>query len=75
MSLMKYLQNHAESFPEVQDISEKLTPYLPNNELTQNFHYTCPGGKVTAAMELGYIEGPNGRAVIYGDGNVHWKDH
>ena len=75
LGILMYSQDYDESFPEAQDINNKIDPYLKNMDLTQNFHYTYTSGKVSSTTELGYVDGPNGRAVIYGDGSVRWRDN
>jgi len=55
-----------------------VEPYLKNQDLMDGFNYTPPGLlNVTqlgnpAATAIGYVEGPDGRAVAYADGHVVW---
>lgn len=59
------------------DWKSKLDPYVKNMTLMDGFVYTFPGGNASqiqspADTQLGYIEGPGGRAVAYVDGHVKW---
>ncbi|HVT14513.1 MAG TPA: hypothetical protein VHE55_19790 [Fimbriimonadaceae bacterium] len=59
------------------DMSDILGPYARNASIFEGFTYTYSGGstngmKDPAHTELGYTQGPGGRAVIYGDGHVQW---
>ena len=55
----------------------QLEPYLKDSTLTDGFTYTFTGGNSASIAEpantqLGYIDGPGGRAVAYSDGHVRW---
>lgn len=59
------------------DWMEALYPYTKNRQLLDGFVYTFGGGNLTdikdpSTTELGYKEGPGGRAVAYADGHVKW---
>lgn len=59
------------------DWMEALYPYTKNRQMMDGFVYTFGGGNLTdikdpATTELGYKEGPGGRAVAYADGHVKW---
>jgi len=59
--------------------TDQIDPYIKNTELLNGFVYTFGGGNLTelrnpADTELGYVTGKGGRAVIYADGHVVWKD-
>lgn len=61
------------------DIKEALGPYLKNNELLDGFVYTFSGGNAADIKEpantiIGYTVGPGGKAIVYADGHVKWKD-
>jgi hypothetical protein len=79
LGLMMYAQDYDETFPTGEDINEKISPYLKNNELFRGFNYTYGGGKLsdipnTAETILGHVLGPGGRAIIYVDGHVKWEN-
>jgi hypothetical protein len=56
-----------------------VDPYLKNQDVMDDFMYTPPGDLGTTNMQnpastiLGYIDGPDGRAIVYGDGHVIWS--
>ncbi|MBX7132425.1 MAG: hypothetical protein K1X67_07080 [Fimbriimonadaceae bacterium] len=57
--------------------TEKLYPYLKNRDIMARFVYTFGGGNLKdiqspSTTEIGYVEGPGGRAVAYADGHVKW---
>lgn len=59
------------------DWMEALYPYTKNRQLLDGFVYTFGGGSLSdiknpANTEIGYKEGPGGRAVAYADGHVKW---
>lgn len=59
------------------DWMEALYPYTKNRQMMDGFVYTFGGGSLTdikdpSTTELGYKEGPGGRAVAYADGHVKW---
>jgi hypothetical protein len=58
---------------------DSVDPYMKNQDITDSFTYTPPGNLGTGSMQnpsgtvLGYVEGPGGRAIVYGDGHVGWS--
>jgi hypothetical protein len=61
------------------DVAHELEPYVRNKSLLEGLVYTFSGGSASdigapAETELGYVPGAGGRAVIYADGHVVWKD-
>jgi len=58
-------------------VQSAFEPYHKSNDLYDGFNYTFPGGELSpkdrAGTELGGIDGPGGRWIIYGDGHVVWK--
>lgn len=61
------------------DLQGLLGPYLKDNNMLDGFVYTFPGGSATsienpAETEIGYLPGEGGRAVVYSDGHVKWKN-
>lgn len=56
---------------------DQLMPYIKNQDILDNFQYTFAGGLTTGIADpsstvLGYVNGPNGRAIAYLDGHVNW---
>lgn len=79
IAMIMYAQDYDEQLPSEGDISERLIPYVRNEELLQGFVYTFPGGAFadiaeTSQTMLGYIPGPGGYALIFADGHVEWSD-
>lgn len=78
VGLMIYAADYEDNLPANDgDINSKLGPYLKNNELLSGFTYTFGGGSLVdverpAETEIGYIDGPGGRAAIYADGHAKW---
>jgi hypothetical protein len=73
-----YAQDHDEVLPNAEDINSKLNPYIKSPGIFEGFNYTFSGGPIKdvakpAETELGFVTGPGGRAVIYVDGHVMWK--
>lgn len=59
------------------DIYSLLEPYAKNPGLLSGFVYTFQGGNLAdlrnpAGTELGHVDGPGGRAVVYADGHAKW---
>ena len=55
----------------------KIDPYLKSPGLANAFNYTFAGGSMTAIESpattiLGYVSGPDGRAVVYADGHAKY---
>lgn len=78
LAALMYSQDYDETLPDGNDINSKLEPYLKNNSLFAGFTYTFAGGKLSsvekpAETELGFVDGPGGRAIIYIDGHVKWR--
>lgn len=77
--LMMYTQDYDEVIPSGENINDKITPYVRNDSLFQNFTYTFGGGPMAAIDQpaitiIGYVTGPGGRANIFADGHVKWQD-
>jgi hypothetical protein len=80
LGLIMYAQDYDEKYPSGDGINDKLSPYLKNGDVMQGFVYTYGGGPLSgiqnpAEQELGYVNGPGGRAIIYSDGHVKWKNN
>lgn len=79
LGLIMYCQDYDEMLPNADSINEKINPYIKNDSLFQGFAYTYGGGSLgsidqPANTELGYVTGPGGRAIIYADGHVKWRN-
>ena len=87
LACMMYAQDYDERYPPAEDIVNVLQPYTKNLQIFNNpatnrlgFTYLLPGGTEMAAIEspadtpLGYVLGPGGRAIVFADGHVTWKD-
>jgi len=78
LAVMMYSQDYDEMLPGPEGINDKITPYLKNTSVFDGFTYTFPGGPLKdvtkpAETELGWVNGPGGRAIIYVDGHVVWQ--
>ncbi|MCC2672442.1 MAG: hypothetical protein K0Q72_4914, partial [Armatimonadetes bacterium] len=80
LALHVYASDHEDRFPDAgAGVEGLLLPYLKTDALFEGFVYTYTGGKISEIPEpskvvLGYVMGPGGRAEIWGDGHVTWKD-
>jgi prepilin-type processing-associated H-X9-DG protein len=90
MALMMYTQDYDQTYPAANpDIGQQIAPYLRDTDLLNllnspvtgapGFVYTYAGGPLSsvtdpASTQLGYMAGPGGRAVIFADGHVEWKE-
>jgi hypothetical protein len=80
LALAMHAQDWDQALPGPDEVS-KLLPYLPPQDVfdfLSGLNYTYPGGKLPAdvhpaQVELGWYNGPGGRALIYADGHVVWK--
>jgi hypothetical protein len=78
LAALMYAQDHDENLPSG-DVQSLLTPYVKNTSIFEGLVYTHGGGPLSAIerpaeTELGYVRGPGGRAIIYADGHVKWKN-
>ncbi len=79
LGLMMYAADMDDVLPgQNDDVRKTIEPYVKNNRLFEGFTYTFGGGAMTsidkpAETELGFVNGPGGRAVIYADGHVKWR--
>ena len=77
-ALVIYASDNDDVFPPNDgDVNAKLAPYLKNDALLQGFVYSFHGGSAVdidrpAETEIGYVDGPGGRAVIFSDGHAKW---
>ncbi|MCW3052598.1 MAG: hypothetical protein JWN14_1768, partial [Chthonomonadales bacterium] len=77
-AMAMYAQDYDDALPlPNMPVQSAFEPYHKSNDLYDGFNYTFPGGELSpkdrASTELGGIDGPGGRWIIYGDGHVVWK--
>jgi prepilin-type processing-associated H-X9-DG protein len=77
MALIMYAADNDDVAPRPHD-REKLFPYIKDRSVLDRFVYTFQGGsldnlKNPSEVEIGYVEGPGGRAIAYADGHVKWR--
>lgn len=78
LGVMMYMSDMDDKFPPKDQFFDLIYPYVKNSEIVRDFVYTYSGpeeaGKIEspAETELGYVNGPGGRAVAYADGHVKW---
>jgi hypothetical protein len=77
LGVLIYLTDHDDTLGPDFKVSD-LEPYLKNNSLLDGFVMVWPGGSINDVKEpastvMGYIEGADGRAVVYLDGHVKWE--
>jgi len=73
-----YAADYDDSYPLAGDPSEAVNPYLKDPSLIDGFVYTFGGGELSkdanpSEVQLGYITGPGGRAIVFADGHVKWE--
>ncbi|MFM7322959.1 MAG: hypothetical protein ACKO5K_15780 [Armatimonadota bacterium] len=79
LATMMYAQDYDETLPAPGN-RDALGPYLKDNALLASFQYTYEGKLALAAIDapagtmLGHVDGPGGRAIVYADGHVKWRD-
>jgi hypothetical protein len=86
LALAMYAQDYDETFPPAgEGVIGQISPYIKNREVfvspgdtNPSFVYMLDGPtlgsfKNPATQELGYLPGPDGRAMIYVDGHVVWQ--
>jgi hypothetical protein len=59
------------------DLYGLLGPYLRDSSVLDGFTYTLSGGSMAsvknpATTQLGYLDFPDGRAVVFVDGHAQW---
>jgi len=77
LALIMYASDSDDVAPPPHD-RDKLLPYIKDRSILDRFVYTFPGGsldnlKNPSEVEIGYVEGPGGRAIAYADGSVKWR--
>lgn len=86
LALMMYVQDYDEYFPPNlgdMQVAEILYPYVRNRDVFAvegafAFRYLMDGQNIAdierhAETVVGYLQLPDGRVVIYGDGHVKWQ--
>ncbi len=80
LAILMLAQDNDEVLPTASTIGETL-PYVKNQALLDRFQFTYQGpsdmAKIDAPAEtvLGHVDGPDGKAVLFADGHVQWKDN
>ena len=80
LALLMYAQDNDGELPgDADDVRGLLKRYGVPEAASAGLTYTHPGGPLSANpdaahTELGYLTGPGGRAVIYANGLVKWRD-
>lgn len=76
LALVMFSEDWDDSFPDQNGWSDKVMPYVKNEKILGGFNYTFGGGMIgkdkLATTQIGFTQGPGGRAVAYGDGHVVW---
>lgn len=77
LALLMYSADNDDVAPRPGD-RDRILPYLKDRSILDQFVYTFPGGsleglKNPSEVEIGYMEGPGGRAIAYADGHVKWR--
>jgi prepilin-type processing-associated H-X9-DG protein len=77
LALMMSAADNDGRLPGSEGLGDSLYRYLKDGGYSSGFVYTFGGGRLDdiqnpADTQLGYIDGPGGRAVLFGDGHVKW---
>ena len=77
LALIMYAADMDDVLPNGENFVSRLLPYLKDRKMIDNFNYTFAGGSMSqianpATTELGFTNGPGGRAVVYADGHAKW---
>jgi hypothetical protein len=78
LAILMYSNDFDDAMPLSAGFNDIVNPYLKNESVLADFNYTPPGNLLMTAIEspattvIGYIEGPDGRAVVYADGHAKW---
>ncbi|MCW5941569.1 MAG: hypothetical protein KIS66_05015 [Fimbriimonadaceae bacterium] len=78
LALLMFAADNGDKLPSNKDDWAKaIEPYLKNASLLEGFVYTYGGGFMTeigspATQEIGYVNAPGGRAIVYADGHVRF---
>lgn len=76
-ALLIYAADYDDKLPTDRNLKGIIDPYIKDSDMVDGFNYTFKGGalqdvKSPAETELGYVDGPGGRAVVYVDGHAKW---
>ncbi len=79
LAIMMYAQDHDETLPEPEQMPSGIEPYIKGAEVLRDFVYALRGGKIAdyaapATTEMGHITGPGGKAIVFLDGHVEWRN-
>jgi hypothetical protein len=79
LAAIMYCQDHGEALPSRDLVPGVLLPYLKDPAIVAGLVYSLDGGKLAdhntpATTEMGHIAGYGGRAIIYLDGHVEWRN-
>jgi len=77
IALMLYAADWDDVMPGQENWQTDVLPYTKDAELLKEFNYTFRGGNIAEiknpeSIEMGFVLGPNGRAVVYLDGHTKW---
>ena len=78
LAMRMYAADYDDALPSADLASQNVfEPYHKNNDLYEGFNYSFPGGALPptdqlSATQIGSVDGPGGKWIIYGDGHVHW---
>jgi len=78
LAILIYANDNDDKYPsKTSNWKDQIGPYLKDDSLAGSFNYTFAGGSAKdiespATTELGYVDGPDGRAVVYADGHAKY---
>ena len=77
LALLMYSNDFDDMIPSAGGL-DALYPYVKDESILDNFNYTPPGDlnltriERPADTQIGYIDGPGGRAIVFSDGHAKW---
>jgi len=79
LAAIMYASDHSDVLPGPDGIEANISTYIDDPATLEGFSYEYPGGplndiKSPSETILGHITGPGGRAILYADGHVTWKN-
>ncbi len=78
LAALMFSADHDDQFPDEGSWRAGLTTYMVDSSILEQFHYTYKGPKRYMEIEhpteteLGYVDCPGGRAVVYADGHARY---
>lgn len=78
IAMMMYAADYDDDMPlNDAEWKDSVDPYLRDRVMMEGFNYTYQGGNIgkladPSKTEIGYKDGPGGKAVVYADGSVQW---